>query len=205
MKGKQYIQKQEAQLKVHNVEIKSIPVEEATRTLGVHISPALNWKSQFEVMRKKLEVSITKFMNMDINAYQAAIYFNTYMTKSVYFGCGIVKLTSKEDQELRRIYEAPMLTKLGFSRTFPWHTLYSRRSALGIGLMKPNTIIEMMKLKLYLGNKRKVGNANEAIIAQEDMRNIEAGRNVQMGEDPQKRYWKETWIDEVSDLLWYRK
>ena len=71
--------------------------------------------------------------------------------------------------------------------------------------MKPNTIIEMMKLKLYLGNERKAGNANEAVITQEDMRNIEAGRNVQMGEDPQKRYWKETWIDEVSDLLWYRK
>ena len=203
--GRQYIQQKEVRLEVHNVEIKPIKVEEATRTLGVHISPAISWNSQFEVMRKKLDKSVTRFMNMDINAYQAAIYFNTYIITSVYFGCGIVKLSPKEEQELRRLYEAPMLMKLGFSRNFPRHTLYSRRSALGIGLMKPNTIIDMMKLKLYLGNKRKLGNTNEAVVAQEDMRNIEAGRNVKMGEDPHKRYWKETWIDEVSDLLWERE
>ena len=34
---------------------------------------------------------------------------------------------------------------------------------------------------------------------------IEAGRNVEIGENPVNRYWKETWIDEVNDLLWKRK
>ena len=60
----------------------AIEVEESTRTLGVHINPALRWKSQFEVM---LITSISKFMNMDINLYQTDVYFNTHMIKSVLF------------------------------------------------------------------------------------------------------------------------
>jgi len=203
--GKQQITQQEAEIAVRDEKIKSIPINEATRTLGVHINPALSWKTQFEKMREKLNKSIIKFMCMDINPYQAAIYYNTYMIKSVYFGCGIVKLESNEIKELKRMYEGPILKKLGFSKNFPRNVLYSRKSALGIGLMDPNTIMDTLKLRLYLGNKRKKGNAYEALRAQEELLQVDAGRRVNKGENPKDRYWKVTWVDEVNDLLWIRK
>ena len=31
--------------------------------------------------------------------------------------------------------------------------LYTRRIALGIGLIKPSTVVEILALKLYIGNK----------------------------------------------------
>ena len=71
---KQQIKQKEAEIAVREEKIKSIPLNEATRTLGVHINPALSWKSQFEIMREKLNKSIIKFMCMDINPYQDAIY-----------------------------------------------------------------------------------------------------------------------------------
>ena len=55
-------------------------------------------------------------MNMDINAYQAGMYFNVYMIKSVYFGCGVIELNKQQENELRRLYEEPMLVKLGLSK-----------------------------------------------------------------------------------------
>ena len=67
--------------------------------------------------------------------------------------------------------------------------------------MTPQTIMDMLKLKLHIGNKRKLGNGNDAIKAQEDMINVEAGRNVEIGENLNKRYWKETWVDEINNLL----
>ena len=79
----------------------------------------------------------------------------------VFFGCGVIELNKKQEDELRRIYEQPMLIKLGLSRKYPRTALYSRKSALGIGLMKPNTIIAILKLKSYIGNKRRLGNAAE--------------------------------------------
>ena len=86
-----------AHLEVHNKIFEMENIHQSIRTLGVHITPTLEWKGQFEVMRKKLHVSITKLMATDINPYQAAIYYNTYMIKSVYFGCGIIELTNKQE------------------------------------------------------------------------------------------------------------
>ena len=67
----------------------------------------------------KIQWSITKIMNIDINSYQTLIYFNIYMIKSVFFGYGVIELYSREEKELRRIYEEPMLMKLGLGRKFP--------------------------------------------------------------------------------------
>ena len=49
--------------------MQSIKIEKLTRTLRVHINPSLSWKLQFEVMGGKLNRSISKFINMDINPY----------------------------------------------------------------------------------------------------------------------------------------
>ena len=203
--GKQNIIQLNATIVVHGETIKAIDVSQSTRTLGVHLNPAISWKGQFEVMRKKMNTSITKMMNMEINSYQAAMYFNVYMIKTVFFGCGIVELNDKQEKELRRIYEEPMLRKLGLSVKFPRTALYSRRSALGVGLMLPSTLIAMLKIKLYVGNIRKLGHATDSIKMQEDYQEIEAGRNIRLGENPKMRYWKKTWIDEVSEELWKRQ
>ena len=198
--GKQQIVQLEATIEVHKEVIKIIDVHQSTITLGVFMNPALTWKGQFEVMRKKINDSIIKLKNMDINSYQASVYYNIYLIKTVYFGCGIIELNDKQERELKRIYKEPILNKLGFSKKFPRNVLYARKSALGIGLMEPNTIIAMLKLKLYVGSKRGRGNSWESVKVQEEC--LMVGRNVQLGQNPEFRYWKPTWIDEVSDELW---
>ena len=57
------------------------------------------------------------------------------MIKSVFFGCGVIELNPREEKELKRIYKEPMLVKLGLSKKFPRIVLYTRKSALGVGLM----------------------------------------------------------------------
>ena len=139
---------------------------------------------------------------MDINSYQACMYFNVYMIKSVFFGCGVIELNLKEEKELKRIYKEPMLIKLGFSKKFPRIVLYTRKSALGVELMQLSTIIAILKLKSYIGNKRKQRNTTKSINIQEEYQEIEVGRTIQLGEDPKGRYWKKTWIDKINDELW---
>ena len=68
------------------------------------------------------------------------------MTK-VYFGCGIFDLTAEQENELTKIYETPLLQKLKLGQKFPRTALYSRRSALGVGLMKPRTAIAAQSIK----------------------------------------------------------
>ena len=102
-------------------------------------------------------------INTDINLYQAAIYYNAYIIKSIYFGCRILELIIDQENELKRLYKEPLLVKLGLSRNFLRKVLYSRKSALGISIMTPSTIMNILRAKLYLGNKRMEGIANEAI------------------------------------------
>ena len=126
-------------------------------------------------------------MATDINPYQAAVYYNAYMITSMYFGCGIIELTIKQEQELKRLYKEPLLIKLGLSRNFPRQVLYSRKSALGIGIMIPSTIINMLKAKLYIGNVRREGVAKEAIDLQEEYLRVEAGREISVAYNPKER------------------
>ena len=84
---------------------------------------------------------------MDINLYQASVYFNVYIIKSVFFGCGVIELNPKEVKELKQIYEEQMLIKLGLSKKFPRTALYTKKSALGVGIIKSETIIAILKLK----------------------------------------------------------
>ena len=155
----------------------------------MHINPSLSWDDQFEVMQKKMHISITKMMNTDVNEYQPAVYYNVYMIKSVFFGCGIVELNEQQERELRRIYEEPLLLKLGLSRKFPRDVLYSRKSALGVGIMKPSTIIDILKAKLYLGNVRRKDVTYAAIKLQEEYLKVKAGREINIPYDPQEWYW----------------
>ena len=179
-------------------------VMDSVRTLGVYMYLVLTWKTQFEVMRKKLHTSITKLMATDMNAHQAAVYYNVCMIKSVFFGCGVITISESQEKELKRLYKEPLLMKLRLSRNFPRVVLYSRKSALGVGIMVPLTIISLLKAKLYLSNIRVKCTTYQAISVQEEYQQIKAGWNIHVGYNPSDRYWKSIWVDEVNDLFYNR-
>ena len=52
------------------------------------------------------------------------------------------------------MHEPVTLRKMGLSKKFPRLVLYSRRIALGIGLMVPNTIISSLGLKSHVSCNR---------------------------------------------------
>ena len=65
----------------------------------------------------------------------------------------------------------------------------------------PQTIINILRAKLYLGNIRKAGLAKVAIDLQEEYLRVEAGRKIRGAYDPNERYWKKLWINEVSNMF----
>ena len=49
--------------------------------------------------------------------HQVHLYFNTCMFSNVFVGCRIVQFTKKQINELKKIYEFPMIRKLGIENT----------------------------------------------------------------------------------------
>ena len=68
------------------------------------------------------------------------------MTRSVFFRCRIIELTAKQNTELKKIYEAPLLWKLGLGKKFLRKLLYVQRIALGVGLLQPKIVIVISAL-----------------------------------------------------------
>ena len=104
------------------------------------MNPALKWGDQYKVMREKLVTSITKLLATEINSFQTYMYFNMYMTRTVFFGCGIIDLSVSQDKEMRWIYKSPISRKLQLGEKFPRAVLYSYRSALGVGFRSAKNI-----------------------------------------------------------------
>ena len=58
--------------------------------------------------------------------------------------------------------------------------MYIRKSALGIGLIKPSTAVQLQAIKLYIGNKRATSRINKVLNLHEELLFIEKGRNVEL-------------------------
>jgi len=152
--GRREIKNVVVEIEVNGIKVQQVDYKQSERSLGVHISPALVWDKQFEKMKEKMIEAVFKLKNTKIVVPTAHLYYNMYLIKKVYFGCRIVHLTEQQEGVLKRICEPVLLKKLGLSENFPRSVLYSRKTALGVGLLAPRIIIDALALKLYLGHKR---------------------------------------------------
>ena len=57
------------------------------------------------------------------------------MIRSVFFGSRVIEIIEKQNVELKKIYELPLLRKLGLREKFSCKLLYVQRTTLGIGIM----------------------------------------------------------------------
>ena len=61
--GERIIEQIEVEIQIHQRNVEQISISESTRTLGVHVTPALKWNTQFEVLRSKVVNAMGKVMN----------------------------------------------------------------------------------------------------------------------------------------------
>ena len=64
----------------------------------------------------------------------AHVFFNMCLIKKVYFGCGVLMLTPKQEEMLMKIHEPVTLRKMGFSVKFPRKIVHAQKAVLGIGI-----------------------------------------------------------------------
>ena len=82
-------------MKVKDWEITFIESNQATRELGVYITPYLKWITQYKKIKEKMVIAIMKVNNMEILPHRMHLYFNSYLIKCKFFRCRIVKLNKK--------------------------------------------------------------------------------------------------------------
>ena len=94
--------------------------------------------------------------------------------------------------------------RIGLSDKFSRASLYSRKSALGVGLMEPSTITYVLKLKLFIGNMRKEAMQKNPHNFSYNTKQQKQDEYKRLGENHNLRHWHKTWVDEINNILWKR-
>jgi len=158
------------------------------------------------MMKDKLERAMYKLRDIPITVSNAYLFYNMYLTTQVYFGCGIVTISPKQEKILIELSESILLKKLRLSVKFPRALLYARKSALGVGLMKPSTILAFLALQLYFGHKRKDDMTAKMIQVIEDNESVQYGYNSNIMEiGSEYKIDSKTWSDEIAEVLLSRE
>ena len=73
---------------------------------------------------------IIKLINTTVNTFQTHLYFNMYMSRSVFFRCAIIDLKLSQEKKLIKVYKTLISKKLELSKKFPWSLLYTYKLVL---------------------------------------------------------------------------
>ena len=129
-----------------------------------------------------------------------------YLTTHVYFGCRILKVTPKQEEILIKISKPVLLKKINLSEKFPREVLYARKSALGIRLMKPSTILAVLAAQLYFGHERMKDATSKMMQSNIDNGNVHYRYSKDIMRVKTEYKMEQTiWCNEVASILAERK
>ena len=204
--GRKVIRNMNGSVTLNQENLQVIDCKKQERTLGVMMGPALIWDAQFVTMVNKMKDAIGKLKNTTIAVSTASMYYNMYLIKKVYYGGGVFSITNRQETILKNIYETVILNKMGLSQKFLLKALYARKLALGVGLMSPSTILNILALKLYVSHKRGETEVSKMIRINEENISLYYGFS-KSAIDPSLD-WKpviNSWSDEIRLMLRSRK
>ena len=101
-----------------------------------------------------------------------------------------------------KIYEPVILRKLGLSIKFPSNILYARKSMLGVKLMSPSTIMDILALKLYIGYNRGESEVAKIIKILEENAWLQYGYSGYILETSRDKKPKQLiWSNKIQQML----
>ena len=133
-------------------------------------------------MQDKIKHAMYKLRNTPVSIGNSYLFYNMYLTTQVYFGCGIVKLLPQQERILMKLSKRVLVKKIGLGENFPREVLYSRKSALGVGLLKPTTVLAILSMKLYVGHMRMEDQMSKMIRIIQENEGLQYGYNAQIME-----------------------
>ena len=125
-----------------------------------------------------METAIKKVTATSMFPNEVRTYFHAYLIKSVFFGTGVIRLTDAQAKQLRRIYEGPLLKKLGYSEKFPRPLMYVDIRHMGLGFLTPRTIVDQLQLKLLVGHNRLKTQTNELLLDLHETLQVNSGLSI---------------------------
>ena len=76
---------------------------------------------------------------------------------------------------MKKIYELPITRKMALGDNFPRKFLHAKKSALGVGSIAQETVIDYLSIKLHIGNKRSKSELTSVLNVHEEISSEHSG------------------------------
>ena len=93
-------------------------------------------------------------------------------------------------------------TEMRLGDKFPTKLLYVKKSALGVGLIEPETVMDYLAMKLCVGNERSKSDLTRVTNTHEEISEEDSGLpNKVIRNKGRLRHWNSGWIEELCKKL----
>jgi hypothetical protein len=138
---------------------------ETSRTLGCHIAPDANTKTEQQLlMNKALHFGAAARRRGTTKTeayYKYVVYINTAMA----FPLGVSRLSHKQLTDIQRKYLRPTKQQMGFRGTIAAAFMHAPRAYLGVGLPSLPITRDLLHLRMLCGHLREDSDTTHMLLA----------------------------------------
>ena len=185
------------------IPIKRLPLDHASRILGVHLSPDGNFAKQLTVLKEKADGFAIKLRSPRLTPQDIHTFHRTMYTPAMKY---VLPALAVDEEELGKVQTkvlASMLQKLGYSSKTPTAVRHGPIELGGLNLMDLRTELGISNLKYFRDAVYTESEAGKLIILNVKYSQIESGIAEPLFEHPSIRipYLTPSWIMSVRQFM----
>jgi hypothetical protein len=186
----------------HN--IRRVPVDQASRILGVHLSPDGDFSQHIRVMKEKADFYASRLRSPKLTASDVQIFHRTIYTPAMKYSLPAIAVDEEVFAPVQSKVVAAILNGLGVSRTVPTAIRHGPTSMGGLDLLDLRTEAGVSALKLLRDSIFSRSETGKMILINLYYSQLESGLGDPLLVQPSipVSYLTPTWITSIRQFLY---
>ena len=183
--------------------IQRLPLDQASRILGVHLSPDGDFSKHLQVMKAKSDLLATNIRSPKLTASDIRIFHRTIYKPAMKYSLPSVAVDEEMFEPVQAKILASILNGLGVARTIPTAIRYGPTAMGGLDLLDLRTEMGISSLKLFRDSIFSMSETGKMILINLHYSQVESGLGTPLLSDPSivVSYLTPTWITSIRQFL----
>ena len=183
--------------------IQRLPLDQASRILGVHLSPEGDFSKHLSVMKAKADLLANNIRSPKLTASDITIFHRTIYKPAMKYSLPSVAVDEEMLKPVQSKIIASILNGLGVARTIPTAIRHGPAAMGGLDLLDLRTEMGISSLKLLRDSIFSMSETGKMILINLHYSQVESGLGTPLLEVPSipVSYLTPTWITSIRQFL----
>jgi hypothetical protein len=184
--------------------IKRLELDQASKILGVYLSPSGDFSEQLHVLKIKADDFAIRLRSPRLRPTDILTFHRTMYAPAMRYVLPALAVDEEELSTIQANILPAMLNKLGFSRTTPTEIRHGPKEMGGIDLMDLHTEMEISQMKLFRDSVYSGNEVGNMMILNAKYMQLESGLAEPLLEHPEIHisYLTPTWTTSLRQFMY---